>query len=96
MFTEQYFTEKDARTVQALLSLFFPITFTVKYVGIYGKLGTPGQFVYAVTFQGKWRAHQLSRLGDLEKWLSDELDTMQAQQIICLLRAWTKSPEVPS
>ena len=62
MFTERYFTEKDARAVQALLSLFFPILFHVRYVGIYGEPGTPGKFAYSVTFQGEKRAHQIGRL----------------------------------
>jgi hypothetical protein len=93
MFTERHFTEKDARALQGLLSLFFPLIFHVRYIGIYGELGTPGKFAYAVTFQRERREHQISRFADVEKWLSDELDTTQSRQVIDLLQALTTSKE---
>jgi hypothetical protein len=96
MFTERYFTQEDAQAVQALLSMFLDVGSLVKYVGIYGELGTPGKFAYAVTLQWMKRAYHIGRVAELEKWLGDALDNpTQAQEVMQLLHALTATAGDP-
>ncbi|GHO88140.1 hypothetical protein [Dictyobacter formicarum] len=89
MFSERYFTEKDAKVVRSLLSFFFSFVSHVQYIGVYGELGMPGTLAYSVIFQHNGTAHRISRFAALQTWLTHELDQEQAQQIIDLLLSTT-------
>jgi len=86
MFTNHYFTEEDARAVQAIIALMFPeIQFNVHYQGIYGAMGTPGKLAYWLMFDQYNKKRWINNFESLTQWLTQELDAEQAEQVASLI-----------